>query len=228
MNSLERVDGIASISAQDTSRYRELGIEKPIRSIPFGIEIDHPGPNGSALSLATRLFHLGSMDWLPNREGVEWLLKEVWPRVLETQPEATLYLAGRHMPTDLLEREEPQVHIMGEVSDATEFIEKNGIMLVPILSAGGIRVKIIEGMAQGKPIVSTPIGAAGIDYKHGENILIGETAEDFAEHIHTLISRSDLRRDIGKNARELVEKKYEDRRIIGDLLDFYKELEAKT
>ncbi len=221
---LGRMDGIASISKEDAQRYRNLGCDVPIRTIPFGMDIEGAKLNGKDAPSPLRLFHLGSMDWLPNREGVDWLLNEVWPLLLEKQPEATLYLAGRNMPEEFFERDIRNVHVLGEVTEALSFMNEHGIMLVPILSGSGIRVKIIEGMALGKPIVSTRVGAAGIEYTDRENIMIGDSPSEFAESINELVETPRLRDHIGRQARTLVEEKYDDRRIISQLIELYKEL----
>ena len=115
------------------------------------------------------------MDWTPNIEGLNWFLDEIWPEINRKFPKSHFYLAGRDMPEDFYKRKSPNVHIVGEVEDAKNFINSNSIMIVPLLSGGGIRVKIIEGMALEKAIISTSVGAEGLHISHKKNIWIADT-----------------------------------------------------
>ena len=109
-----------------------------------------------------------------------------------------------------------------EVDSASDFISSNDIMIVPLISAGGMRVKIIEGMALGKTIISTKIGAEGINYKDGENILIANTIDEFKQVVNMLIKHPQMIEAIGKNAREFVSNYYNNKIITSNLLEFYK------
>ncbi|MCB9164971.1 MAG: glycosyltransferase [Flavobacteriales bacterium] len=164
------------------------------------------------------------MDWLPNEEGIRWLLSEVWPKVLLQRPDARLDLAGNKMPADLLKAEIAGVTIRGRVKSAQNFMRDRQVMVVPLFSAGGMRVKIIEGMALGKPVISTPIGAEGIDHTEGLNILIARNANEFAQHIISLDEAPDYMRMIGSEARKLIETTYADARIVKDLVELYERL----
>ncbi|HNR55703.1 MAG TPA: glycosyltransferase family 4 protein, partial [Flavobacteriales bacterium] len=159
-----------------------------------------------------------------NEEGIRWLLSEVWPKVLRERPDARLDLAGNKMPSDLLKAEIPGVTIRGRVKSAQNFMRERQVMVVPLFSAGGMRVKIIEGMALGKPVISTPIGAEGIDHTEGLNILIARNANEFAQHIISLDETPDYMRMIGSEARKLIENRYADQRIVKDLVDLYERL----
>jgi len=166
------------------------------------------------------------MDWLPNEEAIRWLLDEVWPKVLKQRPNARLELAGNKMPDDLLKREQTGVGIRGRVKNALTYMRARQVMVVPLFSAGGVRVKIIEGMALGKAVISTPIGAEGIDHTEGLNILIARNATEFAAHIVALDESPDYRRMLGNEARKLVENSYSDTHIVQDLVTFYNRLRS--
>ena len=126
------------------------------------------------------------------------------------------------MPNWIFEYDNERIINHGEVNSANNFMNHNDIMIVPLLSAGGMRVKIIEGMALGKTIVSTKIGAEGINYKDGENILIANTVNEFKQVINMLIENPDIINVIGNNAREFVSDYYNNRIITSNLLEFYK------
>ncbi len=222
---LQQVDGVAAITAADAKQMGEHGCTTPIITIPFGLnpaEYEATRPSGEPI-----FFHLGSMDWLPNEEGIRWLLRAVWPRVLQSHPKAKLHLAGNRMPKDMIRARLPGTTVVGRVPDANRYISQRHVMLVPLFSAGGMRVKIIEGMAMGKCIISTSIGAEGIDIEPGKNILIADTAAAFTEQIDKVLADPKLADTIGANARELIRKRHTNAEIIKDLVAFYASLLKK-
>ncbi|MCB0477503.1 MAG: glycosyltransferase family 4 protein [Crocinitomicaceae bacterium] len=219
---INKVDAIASISSKDTDRFQELKCKVPIRSIPFGICLTEiPYQEKTKAPKEVSFFHIGSMDWSPNQEGILWLIDKV---IKKTNDSFKIQLAGRNMPDWLLREESQKIAIHGEVDSAYDFMNQYDVMVVPLLSASGIRVKIIEGMALGKTIISTSIGAEGIGYTDGENILIADTPKQFREKIQYISDNPKEIIRIGKNARELIEGKFDNEKIINELIEFYNEL----
>ncbi len=222
---LDRVDGVAAITPADAEHFAGHGSKTPITTIPFGVDADAytvSEPSGGPI-----FFHLGSMDWLPNEEGIRWLLAHVWPKVIKAHPKAKLHLAGNKMPKDLLTLDMPGLHVNGRVPDADMYMSKRHVMVVPLFSAGGMRVKIIEGMAMGKCVISTPVGAEGISCTDGEDILLARTATEMTERIGWIIEEPERARTIGANARELVRKQYANDRIVRDLISFFGDLRKR-
>ena len=225
INILNNIDGIAAISKADLLKYQKLGCIKPMMTIPFGINMKNYKFIEKKLDLKNiRFFHLGSMDWKPNLEAVTWLLKEIWPSIHASFPNSSLHIAGRKMPDWIVEEKITGVINHGEVESANEFINQNDIMLVPLLSAGGMRVKIIEGMALGKTVISSKIGAEGINYKDGENILIANNIDEYKKIINKLIEQPQMINDIGSKAREFVNGYYNNKLITEKLIQFYKDV----
>jgi len=189
-------------------------------TIPFGID-----PSKYKMSQNPRgtisLFSIGAMNWIPNAEGIRWFLENVWNGVSEKYPELKYYIAGREMPDWLTRSDFPNAVIVGEVEDAQLFMEDHSLMIVPLFSGSGIRIKIIEGMAAGKAILSTSIGAEGIHYTHGENILVADSPGDFIRMISACIEDQHLISKLGKNARLLIESEYNRETIIQNLFRFY-------
>ena len=221
---LSRVDGVAAISPSDTAHFLEHGSRAPIATIPFGVDLaDYPESEPDTRK-APVFFHLGSMDWLPNEEGIRWLLETVWPKVLRKEPGARLHLAGNKMPKDLMEHHATGVQMKGRVKNATSYMRERQVMVVPLFSGGGMRVKIIEGMAMGKAVISTPIGAEGIDCTDGKDILLASTASAFAEHMVSLHRDPKRAIALGNAARKLIERTYTDAPIVQELTAFYKRL----
>lgn len=211
-------DGVMCITDTDAEFFRQAGCRRPVTAIPFGVL---PEPVENVDEEPCSLFHLGSMDWLPNIEGIRWFLSQVWPLVHQQIPQARLYLAGRRMPTDLMQLNMEGVTVVGEVPDAMYFINSKQINVVPLLSGSGIRVKIIEAMSAGKVVISTAIGAEGIHYTDGENLLIADTPEAFVQQIRRCIDSPELCRTIGHNAYSLIAEEYGIEGLTQKMLAFY-------
>jgi glycosyltransferase involved in cell wall biosynthesis len=222
IKNIQKVDAIASITDEDQKRFRALGFQFPIITIPFGVKLSdykfertHSGVN---------VFHIGSMDWLPNQIGIDWFLSNVWNDVVTQFPSAQLNLAGRNMPKKLVSDPRKNIIIHGEVASANEFINANNIMVVPLLSGGGMRIKIIEGMALGKLIIATSIAAEGISCSDKENIVIANTSEEFRDAILYYLKNKTEQMSIGESARNLVERNYDNQVIVNNLVVFLKQL----
>ena len=222
LNILKKIDGIATISNQDKKKYLELECPVETVTIPFGLETKNYNNNDKNREDGKlKFFHLGAMDWKPNLEAVGWLLDEIWPKIQKKIPHAELHLAGKNMPDWLFKKKYINVFNHKEVQESSKFISEHDVMLVPLLSAGGIRVKIIEGMAHGKAIISTKIGAEGIDYKNEENILIADSPKDFYNEVLKITTGKTDYKKIGENAREHIIKTYDQSKISKKLVGFF-------
>ncbi len=226
LNALNRVDGIAAITKKDAAFFRQYAGIAPVIDVSFGVDLSvlpwptHADPEPNSL------FHIGSMDWIPNQEGIRWFLEEVWPVVNKERPVLKLYLAGRNMPAWLLNGFWPNVAVVGEVPDAREFMLSKETMIVPLMAGSGIRIKIIEAMANGKAVITTEVGAEGIEYTEGENLLVANDAEEFARAILRCYNEPGLIQKLGLNARKLIEKEHNRHKLITELIAFYQQLLA--
>lgn len=236
---LPTFDGVAAITEKDATYFSGQAVKRSsgqadfesriadrrsrIISVPFGIDLNNFPPPVPAKEPVS-LFTIGAMNWIPNAEGVKWFLHHVWPEIHKEFPSLIYYLAGREMPDWMLGISVPNVEVLGEVPDAREFMDTCGIMVVPLLSGSGIRIKIIEAMAAGKPVISTLIGAEGIDCSNGKNILIANAPCEFIDMISLCINDMDRCQKLGREARELVERSYNRLSVIQKLLTFYKDL----
>jgi glycosyltransferase involved in cell wall biosynthesis len=218
-NVLNEVDGIAAISFDDQIRYQSLNCSIPLITIPFGIDLEKYVCECRDVEQPVSFCHIGSMNWAPNIEGVNWFLDDILPKI--KNPNFKVNLAGREMPTYLNNLKDPKVQSHGAVENANDFINNYDVMIVPLLSGSGMRIKIIEGMALGKAVITTTVGAEGIDAKNGQNIIIANSPVEFAKAIDNLMSNPQKASDIGKHARRLVEEKYDNREIMQDLITFY-------
>jgi len=215
-------DGIVPITAKDALFFKSM-TDKPIMPLPFGVDTTkiksstEPKPE-------LALFHIGSMNWIPNEEGIKWFIDDVWPLVEKKLPEVKLYLAGREMPQWLLKLKRKNIIVVGEVNDAHEFIRSKAISIAPLFSGSGIRIKIIESMALGKAVISTSIGAEGINVQNEKNILIANNALEFFEAIKILFQNEQMGEDIGKQAQQLIEQEHNTKKIISQLEVFYRQI----
>lgn len=213
-------DALACITQNDADAFRKMGCRKPISVIPFGIT---PEIIDNVTEEENSLFHIGSMDWMPNQEGINWFLESVWPALHKEIPEVRLYLAGRKMPERLMKAQIEGVNVVGEVADSSYFIGSKQINIVPLLSGSGIRVKIIEAMSLGKTVVTTSIGAEGINYTDGKDILIANTPEEFIAQIRRCVADKEFCRQIGQNAYELIVKEYGTQALTKKFLALYRQ-----
>ncbi len=219
---INKVDAIVALTEEETKIFRDMGSKVPICIAPtcFFIEEFKPVEYPKEFSL----FHIGSMDWMPNTTGLKWFLKEVWTKVNVTHPQIKLYLAGNKMPKEFLSLNNENCHVQGRVEDAKQFIAEHSVMIVPLLAGSGIRVKIVEGMAMGKPIISTSQGAEGLHYENRKNILIADTPEEFYDAIIECYQSVELRKTLGENARQLAFEYYDMNKVGAKVYSFYQSL----
>ena len=222
LNALETVDGVAAITRKDAAFFRKY-CSKPVIDIPFGVYPEQFDPKYE-IEGKPKFYHIGSMNWMPNEEGIRWFVDEVLPKTVEKVPDFVYHLAGRSMPEWLTSMKNPHVDVVGEVPDAKEFVTNHDVAIVPLLSGSGIRIKIIESMALGKTVITTRVGAEGILYDEEVNIIIAENKAKMVEAIRSLNENPETAVRIGQAARKLVEETYDNRKIIARLLMFYEQI----
>ncbi len=223
---LNNFDAIGAFTEQDKRSMLYYGARVPVEILPVGVNVEQYRCNPDKIEFPS-LFFLGSLDWMPNREGIEWFLDNFYTSLANGELNVRLYVAGNDIPERFDDYEVMgKIYIQGEVDDALEFVNSKAIMIVPLLSGGGMRVKIVEGMAMQKCIISTALGAEGIAYEHGKNILIANTAEEFARAIRRCIADEQYCKTIGHNARLLVEQQHNINVVTQKLLGFYEQVLA--
>jgi glycosyltransferase involved in cell wall biosynthesis len=224
---LNDYDFLISVSDRDLDKIRNLGYKNGAASSPIGLKLDNYQWNKELKNLpfTVRFCFIGAMDWIPNEEGLSWFLDHAWPSMLKEFSHIQLNIAGRNTSEYWKNYNVKNVEIHGEVEDAQSFILNNDIMLVPLLSGSGTRVKILESMACGIPVISTSVGCEGIEVTHKEQILIADTPEEFTSAAKSLIEDIDLYNRIKTNARKFVEKNYDYIKIAKTLANKYQEID---
>ena len=219
---IKEYDGVVPISSYDAPFFQNL-TSHPVMALPTGID-PNQFPEIRTGETEHGLFHIGAMNWMPNEEGIKWFIDQVWPEVHAELPDLKLYLAGREMPSWLSDLKADQIEVVGEVPDAYGFIQSKSILIAPLFSGSGIRIKTIESMALGKAVISTTIGAEGINYTKGVNILIADDANEFAMAIKTLFQDPEMTKSMGKEAQKLILRDHNTPKIIQQLVGFYRDI----
>lgn len=179
--------------------------------IPICVDVENRNPVGRAKH-AKRVTFLGGMHWPPNAEGVLWFTKEVWSSVIQAVPDATLTIIGKRPPSEL-NGSINNLELTGFVDDLEPYLVETAAFIVPLHAGGGMRVKIVDAWAWGVPVVSTNIGAEGLKYHDGSNIMLADKPEDFAQAVVRLLKEPGLRQDIAESGLKTVKKYYDWRTI---------------
>lgn len=186
---LPSFDGVAAITEDDAKILQGHAPGLPVSHVPAGIALPEPKPAGNPKAL----YHIGSMEWMPNQSAVLRLVQQIWPMVKAKSPASTLHLAGKGMPQANLPELPAGVFNDGEVPDATAWSEPFGILCVPLMAASGVRMKTLEALAQGKWVVTTRVGAAGLPLVNEKHCLLADTDAAFTEAILRLQTDAGLR-----------------------------------
>ena len=218
---LPQFDAVAAITEDDAQRLRALGCPEPVAFVPAGVELSRFQSDPHIQNKAHTLFIIGSLNWLPNLEALEWLLREVWPTIHAEMPDVELHIAGTGTPEALLKSRADKVFIHGFVESAQSFMQQYDLMLVPLLSGGGMRVKIIEGMALGKAIISTSIGAEGIAVEDSRDIILRDSAASWLDALRAWYRGEIPTVAIGAEAARTAAEVYDNRRVVQRFVDLY-------
>ena len=221
---IDTYDLLVPITKVDEKKFNSMGNSKPSVVIPVGVN-NETVVTKSNEGQKTTLFYLGALDWQPNTEGLLWFIKKVWPQIKADYPNLEFHIAGRNAPPGFQKLvADDRIIFHGEIPSAKDFILKNTIMVVPLFSGSGMRVKIIEAMSYGKAIVTTRVGAEGIDVINGEHILISDNAVGIITSIKQLIENDNFLSKIESNARNLVQQSYMGDKLAEELTEEYHKL----
>ena len=195
-------DCVIAVSREDRELMeQEYGL-KEVYDVPTGVDTEFFRPSGKRERRAENLVFTGSMDWLPNEDAIRYFTEQILPRVKQEVPGVTLTVVGRNPYPGLLElsKRDPAVIVTGRVDDVRPYMEEAAVYIVPLRIGGGTRLKIYEAMAMEKPIVSTSIGAEGLPVENGQEIVLADTPETFADAVVKLIKQPKLADEIGQRA----------------------------
>ena len=225
VNKLNDYDFLVPISDADLIKFRNLGYANGAHTIPIGLDLEQYSPKPLTIDKKISMAFIGSLDWLPNLEGISWFINDIWPRLSQRFPNLELHIAGRKAPSGFEKHQTKNLFIHGEVSDARDYINDHQIMLVPLLSGSGMRAKILEGMALGRVVISTRLGLEGIEAGVGSDVLVADTADEFIQVMENLMQSKDNFHDISESAINYVSTYFDNHDLAEDLrkaIDSYK------
>jgi glycosyltransferase involved in cell wall biosynthesis len=227
IESLEKLDILAAITTKDLDNFRKLGFKNEGIAIPVGIDSEEYKTAFKSFSSRPSFGFIGSMDWMPNQIGIEWFLDKAWPIFTQKYPQARFEIAGRNVPPNIARLFSESVNVLGEVESAKDFMDGHSVMIAPLFSGSGIRVKILEGMALGRVIISTSIGMEGIDAQHRKEILVANTPEEYLREMTFCMENPEILLEIGKNARLFIQNHFDNLNIGQQLKQVYEKTRAK-
>ncbi len=200
-----RFDGTIAVSEMDKERMETMYGAEHVYAIPTGVDTDFYQPRPD-IAEKKQLVFTGSMDWLPNEDAMLYFIEQIFPQILQEEPETELVIVGRR-PTSALQKiaeGKTNITLTGWVEDTRPYIAGSAVFIVPIRIGGGTRMKIYEALAMGKAMVSTSVGAEGLPLKHGEQIFFADKEREFADYVLQLLRDEQLRKKMGATARRYV------------------------
>jgi glycosyltransferase involved in cell wall biosynthesis len=216
-------DAVLAVTGEDKGALLEAAsVEREIMVIPIAADTEVVKPVARRPG-ANHILHIGTMYWPPNIDAIRWFVHEVYPLIRQRRPDVQFDVVGARPPQEIvaLNGDDMGVDVTGYVDDPTPYLEQAALMVVPLRAGGGMRVKILNAWAQGIPVVSTTLGCEGIAATPGQDILIGDTPEEFAAAALSLLNDSDLAERMATQARHTVVEKYDYRQACRPLDDVY-------
>jgi glycosyltransferase involved in cell wall biosynthesis len=217
----QKSDLLVTISEYDRTYFMDQGIQKPSLTIPAGLILENYPL--TELPDTPSIFFIGALDWMPNQEGLNWFLQKVFHRLLKALPELRFHVAGRNAPRSFERKlNHPNIIYHGEVNDALKFMQSYRLMIAPLLTGSGIRIKILEGMALGRPVVTTTRGIEGIPARIQQDVAVEDDPYKFSNQIVKLLNDRQESNRMRKEARKLIERDFDTLALSNRLIQFYK------
>ena len=219
MEMTTKFDLVAAITPVDESFYKVHGLSKRLISMPFGIDVSNHELHLPHKKGQLKIGFLGSMNWLPNEEGVRWFVNDIWPLVAQNFDGVECVIRGHHMPEDLIRQSNERLEIGGAVDDAQDFFMELDACIVPLKSGSGVRIKVLECMSLGVPVISTQVGYEGIKAVPNQSVLEADLPTEFVACIRVLLENEMKLKEIGASARALIANSYDKKKCAGLLLN---------
>ena len=200
---IRRFHHVISVSEHDKALMSEWTDARRISVVPTGVDTGQFRPGAKSEEQTPLVLFVGAMDWEANVDGVEYFCREIWPGILAKVPNAHLRIVGRNPGARTQRLASRSVEVTGRVPSVVEHLREATVVVVPLRIGGGTRIKIYEAMAMGKAVVSTSVGAEGLDVLHEQNILIADTSEDFSKSVSMLLQNELVRARLEGAAAEL-------------------------
>ncbi len=219
---LNTFDLLIAITQRDLDVFEKLGYRNQSVVAPVGIDLDEYVPDFQCFEKYPNLAFIGALDWMPNQDGIIWFLEKVWPTLAKRFPKVEFHIAGKNTPDWLMKKAQERVVFHGEVPDAKVFINQFPLFIAPLFSGSGIKIKVLEGMALGRVVFTTPIGVEGIPAKDGEHLFIAQSPDDFIDKISQSIENKAAMMKMGMSAREFIRTGFDNLEIADRVLSAYR------
>ena len=209
MEAFRSFDGVTFCSEADERRARQLVPSLRSAVVPNSVDVDEfrPAPHLPPSDGHTVMF-FGAINYFPNVDALLYFLREIWPLVERSHPRARLKIVGQHPTPEILAFRGPRIEVTGRVEDPRPHLASAAVTVAPLRIGGGTRFKILEAMAMARPVVSTSLGAEGIDARAGTEILIADDPPSFAQAVGRLLDDPTLAALLSARGRALVEERY--------------------
>lgn len=195
----------------------------PVTVIPIAVDTQQLQPI-KRKSTSKNIVTLGTLHYPPNADGIRWFLNEVFPLVREDIPEATLTIIGKNPPQDFLDAAAQlpdAIKVTGYVPELEPYFEQSALMVVPVRAGGGMRVRILEAFAHAMPVVTTTVGLEGIHAELEKDVLVADTAVEFANRVSELLESGQLQEELSENGRKLAVTKYDWQAVLSSMKPIY-------
>jgi polysaccharide biosynthesis protein PslH len=207
----DKFDLILAVSQNDKDLLRQdLGIKSPVEVIDTGVDVEYFAPMRHIIPDHGRLLFLGSLDWMPNIDGIHWFVTNIYPQVKAKHPHVLLDIGGRRPGESVLSlaKNDPTIRVCGDVKDVRPYIAAADLFIVPLRIGSGTRLKIYEAMAMEKPVVSTSIGAEGLPLQDGKHLALADSPADFADRLTALLENPEKKLQLASRGYSLVTTHY--------------------
>jgi glycosyltransferase involved in cell wall biosynthesis len=217
---LNDIDLLLPISSKDEQNFVSMGFRGESKVVPIGIK-PHDSDLRSSYKSSISFGFIGSLDWVPNQEGLSWFVEEIWKPFVKSNPGYIFNIAGRNTPEWIMQANWPGTKVHGEVDSAEAFTADNEVMVVPLLSGSGMRAKILEALSLGRNVITTNVGLEGIDVKDLNAVYVADKPEEFIDYLNQLIRQNGEVQSHGLKARSFILEAYNYRKVAASLFQIY-------
>ena len=221
-----QADRLFAVSSEDREVMKKEIPGKNIGIIPNGVDVSYFEEKKMAKKSPPRILYHGDYKWMQNVEAVNILIKDIWPKVKKELSDVKLWVSGRSVPPQILElaKKDKDIVISESLKDNRDAFKAASVLVTPIMSPGGTRLKVLEAMASDLPVVSTPIGVAGLDIKKGKHALVSSDFDELAKMTVKVLTNQELAKSLAKNGKEFVAENFDWQSIVKKLERVYSDL----
>lgn len=218
------VDAVTTVSEEDKNTILALSPGTKITVVPSGVDTNRYRPGQRDSNAGKNILFTGTMDYRPNIDAMRWFHKEIFPAVVQQVPDAQLWIAGRDPIPAIRGLAGPNITVTGEIEDDLPYFQRADVFVLPMRYGGGVRLKLLQAMACGLPIVSTPHGLEGVRVSDEKDVLVADSHREFAARVVQVLRTPQFAASIGANARKTADERYSWQKVLEPLEGLYQSL----